>query len=269
MILRRTLIPLLALSALLIGCGENEENGLNHLAYPSISLLLAPGVQDVEITRVVLTISGPGMDTQETDMNLEGRKATKTVSVPVGGDRLFAVAAYSGDDLVYDGEKLVDVEMGSDAHWEILLKPVRLNMAITPQEIEVSAGDIFDISVRVGSVKELFGCSFELEYDADRISPIEQNILPGNFLGEGSQIVFLSQVESGKISIGITRKAGAGGVSGSGVIALMKFRALTADDTPVEIGIADNDDFALHKEDGMDVDGFQKIITVPASIVIK
>jgi len=94
-----------------------------------------------------------------------------------------------------------------------------------------SVGVEFWVDIVVGSneepVSDLFGISFELNYTntefVDVVTPHPSNAIPGDYLG--SDVVFFQTVdeENGKVSIGISRKSGQGGVSGSGVVARIKF----------------------------------------------
>ncbi len=91
-------------------------------------------------------------------------------------------------------------------------------------------GEEFWIDLEASGVTNLFGISFELNYTntafVDVVTPHASNVIPGAFLG--NDLVFVQNVDeaTGKVSIGVTRKAGQGGVSGSGVAARVKFKAL-------------------------------------------
>ncbi len=115
--------------------------------------------------------------------------------------------------------------------------------ATTPQFV----GNEFWVDINVGDnnspVSNLFGVSFELNFSQtgfiDVVTPNSSNVVPGSFLG--SDLVFVPNVDEagGKVSIGISRKAGAGGVNGSGVVARTRFvsRANTPDGTQVNYSI--------------------------------
>jgi len=84
-----------------------------------------------------------------------------------------------------------------------------------------TAGSTFWIDISVGTdsipVQDLFGASFVMEYDGSRVD-IESDEV-GSFLG--SDVIYQSNVDSaaGEVDVGITRKSGAGGVDGNGVVA--------------------------------------------------
>jgi hypothetical protein len=125
------------------------------------------------------------------------------------------------------------------------------------------AGSEFWVEIRVGdkdkAVKDLFGVSFELNFDTTYIDVV--SVIAGDFLG--ADLVFYPHVEEdkGKVSVGISRKSGAGGVSGSGVVAKVKFKSLpeTPSGTKVE--------FRLTEITANDPNG-QPIVLVPGSAMV-
>ena len=138
----RTLLAVLVSAMLIVGCGtdDDEQNGV---AYPKISLRLAPGVQHAVITRVVLTVSGPDMEPEEFEFDIDdgGKTASGTVSVASGENRLFTVTAYSGDGVEAQGEMLVRLlEPGTELLLEISLEVPGGDNGVpegTPVSIEV------------------------------------------------------------------------------------------------------------------------------------
>jgi len=262
----------LFLSVFVVACGEYEDNAIG-VAYPKIRLLMAPGAQHAAITRVVLSVSGSDIETEEFELDIsdDGKTASGAVLVAFGIDRRFIIQAYSGDEVAYTGEELVDLLEPEVEFWlEILLEPITLNIRIVPSEIRIIAGNTFDAEIKVGAVRDLFGVSFELEYDADVIRPLDQELPSGDFLGTGGEILFLSKIDPddpGRYSIGITRKAGAGGVDGSGVIARVEFQAFTVGQT--ELKLVQNDNFAFRKEDGADIENLQEIVIENAQVIVE
>jgi len=147
--LSRIFIVFLIASILVFGCGDDDN--LNGVAYPKIRLLLAPGAQHADIERVVLSVSGPGMDVVEFELDIDddGKTASGTISVPSGRDRLFTVTAYSADGVESTGEQRVDaLEPGSEFLLEMQLKPSG-NLPsdpitpsdVTPPDVETITGD--------------------------------------------------------------------------------------------------------------------------------
>jgi hypothetical protein len=62
----------------------------------------------------------------------------------------------------------------------------------------------------------------------DVVTPHNNNVTPGDFLG--NDVIFFQSVDeaAGKVNIGISRKTGQPGVNGTGVVARVKFKSLTS-----------------------------------------
>jgi len=93
-----------------------------------------------------------------------------------------------------------------------------LGLAITGN---TNPGQEFFVELHAAAIANLFGVSFELIYaPVTFVDP--QAVEVGNFLG--SDAIFLPNIDkvAGKISVGMTRKAGQGGVSGAGMVARVR-----------------------------------------------
>ncbi len=108
--------------SIMIGCSDEYENETSL----NITLKLAPSaVQQSEITRVIVNVSGPDIDTLEFELKVDNKKATGIIAVPSGNDRQFIVKAYSGEVIEFEGEHFVQyLEPGANISLEIQLKPV-------------------------------------------------------------------------------------------------------------------------------------------------
>jgi hypothetical protein len=108
-----------------------------------------------------------------------------------------------------------------------------------------AVGAEFWVDITVSSVQDLLGISFQLNYTqtafVDVVLPHSSNVVAGPFLG--TDLVFVPNVDetAGNVSIGVTRKVGQGGVSGSGVVARVRFRSLpsTPNGTEVVFSLSD------------------------------
>ncbi|MFQ5604345.1 MAG: hypothetical protein ACE5HS_13840, partial [bacterium] len=104
-------------------------------------------------------------------------------------------------------------------------------------------GEEFWVTVVVGDpnpVTNLFGVSIELNYPTMYIDYVAAQTSnpdtgPGNLLG--SDLIFIATPDdaSGKVSVGVSRKSGTGGVSGSGSIVWMKFISLATTPDPTDV----------------------------------
>jgi len=157
-------------------------------------------------------------------------------------DRPELVFVFDGDLFILETGKnrILRVESSNNSS-TIPIMPV----VSSPQAV----GQEFWVDVQVGEqanpVSNLFGVSFSLQYThtefVDVLTPHYANVINGDFLG--NDLVFSQTVTEtgGKIDVGVSRKAGAGGVDGQGTILRAKFRLLPGipSDTEVRFSISD------------------------------
>ncbi len=93
--------------------------------------------------------------------------------------------------------------------------------SIDPAESQLEPGDEVTLNAAISDVKELFGVSFEMQYDGNILDYVSASV--GDFMG--NDIVFLDMKGDNSVSIAVSMKAGASPASGSGIIAIITFRA--------------------------------------------
>ena len=133
---------------------------------------------------------------------------------------------------------------------------------IDPYLSEVSSGSSFSLNVKVENVKGLFGASFELKFDQDVLEATEA--LKGDFLGQ--DVIFYAGVEQGSVGIGISRKAGAGGVDGDGVIAVVTFKVISAGQTEISFH---RDTLKMQDPTGTAVQGFGQVVAGDGKVKVQ
>ncbi|HGE69349.1 TPA: formylglycine-generating enzyme family protein [Candidatus Poribacteria bacterium] len=111
----------------IFSCADKDDGE----ARINLNLKLAPSEkQEIEITRVIVTVSGFDIQTQEFELKVEGRKATGAIAIPAGEERNIVVRAYAGDSLEYEGSTIVDhPKPGQEIRVDLTLKPVRTQEA--------------------------------------------------------------------------------------------------------------------------------------------
>lgn len=139
-------------------------------------------------------------------------------------------------------------------------------IAAVPEVSACRTGDEFWLDIAVGTlqapVTDLFGLSLVLSCSpaaqVEVVPPTAGSIIAGPMLG--SDLVQYSDYDaaSGNISIGLARKSGAGGVSGAGIVARIRFRATAASGSPATVR------FALSQVNAIDVRG-SAILLSPAA----
>ena len=109
--------------------------------------------------------------------------------------------------------------------------PVQLNL--TPEIQQAKVGSSFQIKVNLQGGKDVFSVPMQLQYDQTKLSLINVDLSGGqpsggmDFLGKDGQAVALVHRDSGdgNVAISASRPPGASGVSGSGTVCVLTFKA--------------------------------------------
>lgn len=96
-------IIILAL-VLLAACGQDESQDI---AYTNIHIHFAPSAPHQNVTKVIVFISVHGGEAIERELDIDGRKASGAVAVPIGELITVRVEAYEGDEVTYTGSEEV------------------------------------------------------------------------------------------------------------------------------------------------------------------
>ncbi len=104
--------------------------------------------------------------------------------------------------------------------------------------VKITGANEFVVDVEA-QAPDLLGISFTLEYSPQGVS--YQSVNAGSLLG--NDVLFYPEVDqaTGKVSVGITRKSGQGGVNGRGVVAQVKFKGTAANGALKITGVEGND----------------------------
>jgi len=125
-------------------------------------------------------------------------------------------------------------------------------LSINPEKISAQKNEQFSVSVNVGNVTELFGASFELQFNGDVLEATGAK--PGDFLGD--DVLFLNMPATGKISIAISKKGGDKPASGSGVLTTVDFKTKADGESDIRF---DEAKVNLQKADGSPVSDMEKL----------
>ncbi|MGB9595700.1 MAG: BACON domain-containing protein, partial [Candidatus Poribacteria bacterium] len=128
-IIRNLLISII-LSFLVISlltCGEDEPINAEKVktAPAKLEIMMSPKVSIAEITSVKLIVTGDNMDPIETELLIDRNlgKATGSVNVPIGDNRVFQVEVYAGGFLRYFGQQQIDVRSATSVRIPVGIKP--------------------------------------------------------------------------------------------------------------------------------------------------
>ncbi|MEM4204881.1 MAG: cohesin domain-containing protein, partial [Candidatus Methanomethylicaceae archaeon] len=145
---------------------------------------------------------------------------------------------------------------------EEIVVPDRMGIFIKPKSISVKKGDAFAINIDVYKVVDLFGVSFELQFDPKILSTFDAKT--GDAMGNDA--LFLSMPSDGKINIAISKKQGSSPFSGSGTLVTIGFKAV--EDGKTEINF-DKSKLVLQKSDGSPISGMEDILLGTCQVVVK
>ncbi len=126
-----SLILLILLSLLIVSlftCGEDEVINPERIktAPARLEIMMSPKASIAEITSVRLIVTGDDIDSPievylSIDRNLG--KATGSVNVPIGDNRVFQVEVYAGKSLRYIGQQKIDVRSATSVRIPVGIKP--------------------------------------------------------------------------------------------------------------------------------------------------
>ncbi|MBM3190853.1 MAG: hypothetical protein FJZ90_19305, partial [Chloroflexi bacterium] len=158
--------------------------------------------------------------------------------LPEGGYRVYAfdeagqyIPEYYDDVTDPREATKVQVRRGAttpDINFQLSLAGVAI-VQVRPPMTQVRPGDAFEIAVWAKDVTSLGGFAFDLYYDARVLSVIETSVALGDFLGSTGRTVFPlgPQFSEGLVRFGGGSLGDAAGPDGSGVLARMRFEAVT------------------------------------------
>lgn len=134
------------------------------------------------------------------------------------------------------------------------------SIMLVPSAKAVGMDEEFTLDVRIEAT-DLFGVSFDLQYDGSLLEVID--VAQGDLLG--SDIVFFKMAGDGILSIAASRKAGAEGVSGSGVFATITFKGIRKGTTDITFH---RDTLSLLRQDGGLIEGFDHLAFQDGEVII-
>lgn len=115
-------------------------------------------------------------------------------------------------------------------------------LKLDPQLSNVAVGKTFQLKVNLEDGKDVYAVPLRLKYDASRLSLINVNLTgspnaPNSFLGKDNQPVALVHRDdgNGQVEISASRPPNVKGVSGSGTVCVLTFKATAPGDATVAI----------------------------------
>jgi general secretion pathway protein D len=115
-----------------------------------------------------------------------------------------------------------------------------VDLQLTPAQSSQKVGSTFQMAVDLSGGKDVFSVPLQLQYDTSKLSLVNVDLgdpRKSNFLGKDGQAIALAHRDdgNGNVSIAASRPPGTRGVSGSGTLCVLTFRARAPGDAPVAI----------------------------------
>jgi len=186
-----------------------------------------------EGTTLEVAVAAMDADGNALSLVVNNRPAFGSFQDNINGTGVFRFAPQFEDARTYSNIQVIARDNGSPQLSDTSSFNLIVNDAPPPAanlRLAVSGntnpGQEFFVELRAGFVTDLFGVAFEMLYSpTDFVDP--DSVMPGDFMG--TDVIFVSNIDkaAGKISVGITRKAGQGGVSGGGLVASVGMRMST------------------------------------------
>ncbi|HGE73206.1 TPA: hypothetical protein ENX78_20415, partial [Candidatus Poribacteria bacterium] len=160
----RNLLILIILSLLVISlftCGEDNDviNPEKIKTAPAkLEIMMSPKVSIADIESVKLIVTGDNMDPIETKLLIDRNlgKATGSVNVPIGDNRVFQVEVYAkGNILRYIGQQKIDIRNATSVKIPVGIKPAEGVGVIVISEHIKSSG----LAIAIGDVDVLLSKS--------------------------------------------------------------------------------------------------------------
>ena len=230
------------LAILLIGGCASTPTDPDNLQNVSIGASFKQLGIGSNISRVLLEISGSGFTTIAQDLEITNGLVKADVEVPFGTGRVFALTAYAGQTALYYGADTADVSASAITEVFVYMQPQVTMIKITPMYDSISnIGIEGTLRVEVYNVDSLFGLSLRLEVDSSIIEFLHDSAEAGDFLVPRDNTLFNAWVFPHYVALGYTMRGNNGqpmGVTGSGLIATVKYVAKKVGKTPVTINPA-------------------------------
>ena len=129
--------------------------------------------------------------------------------------------------------------IGSLAPGDVRAETVASTMRINPAALEVTAGEIFSVTVEIDNVTNLAAFQFDLSYTANVVQPgtdpVSDCVRLGPFLGSTGRNVYKigPVVSEGLIEYAAWSSGSAAGPNGSGTLATITLKAGNSGTTPL------------------------------------
>jgi len=151
--------------------------------------------------------------------------------------------------------------------WTFPANSTKFSATIITSKTPVAVGEVFYTKIVYYNITQTFGTAIEVSYSPDKVRILE--LAPGPLIANDSTSLNVIQIDSvaGKVSFGITYKAGSGKVfSGSNVLARLKCQGKAAGTASFTI---DPSTFTIVQSDGTVIPNFSTLVLENLSMQVQ
>ncbi|MCZ6676957.1 MAG: cohesin domain-containing protein [Candidatus Poribacteria bacterium] len=256
-----SILQLFCITYLLSGCDEHAGPATVPVP-PSLQVVFAPATQEPpNVTRLRVMVEGSQRDVPSQAFHVEAgtTEIDLDLVVPIDATRIRIEAfeagssepAFAGESSAVFNETLSTIT--------IQLDPTTTLLKFNPAQSEIHVEEAFDLEIELKRAENLFAVTFELAFDETLLEVTE--VRSGDFW-EGSTLIIadhnFAERTPGRLNIGITRVGTSEGLSTSGIIAVIRFRARQSGEGRIQL--LNNNKLSLQQPDGSPVHGFADLI---------
>ena len=260
---RWLLLPALLIT--LVGCGADDDV---EYIYPQLELKFAPSIpqQTFNVNRIVIAIEGPNLDAiiQEFEVEPGQRRLNVHLIVPLDATSI-RVEAYEIDDqgqerIAFKGESPISDLDKAEPQITVQLDLATAHLTLRASKTDLAIDETFTMEISVAEVENLFAIAFEVIYDNQKLEPT--SISAGPIFG--TDPIWFNDLDlsrpANRVGIAVAQGGGLGGVSTSGVAAIISFRAKETGNAIIRIARqTESEVFALQKKNGNPIPDFERL----------
>jgi hypothetical protein len=231
---RNLLIFTLLIATFLWSCQRTTPTAPTlDLAGDAIASVTLPALDAgvVGFTKVVILVTGKGMDTLRKELMPQAGVLKDTLKVPSGNGRIFKVTAYKNSAAVMAASDTLDLAAGKKIELPLKMSFLIPAITLTPTEKTVALNDTFSVYFKVHKVDSLAGVGFRLSFDKNKLQAMDIGREDAFLSSKGSAIFplqFNRDNTLGQVNLVLGLLTPSLAVSGEGLVGRVRFKVLTA-----------------------------------------
>jgi hypothetical protein len=237
----RLYILIATMTTLLVACDSQSPFTPKAQEHVSIraSIPVHPSMTaNNSLTSMELVVTALNMDTVRTTLALTSTGAEGQVKVPSGSKRTFTVTGYMGTLPVLQGTSEMDLESGQTADLTITMNYLISTIILSPPSVKIEKDSVFTVNLGARNVQNLAIFGARVKFDPSLLTVTDlgrKDSLLTRGGGSITQLEFNKDNTIGIVDVVLGIFPASNAVSGSGPIAEITFKALSAGEAQLEL----------------------------------